>query len=215
MDIYTNRVKYPKTAHLPFSPGLQNDDRVIETLNGFVGHEIVATEKMDGENATLAKDYYHARSLDSRHHQSRNWIKSFHGEISYQIPHGWRICGENMYAEHTIPYDQLESYFYGFSIWDEYNFALSWDETLRWFAKLNITPAPVLYRGAFNIDVLKKLAVSLDVEKQEGFVIRVVDEFDFKDFETKTAKWVRKGHVQTAAHWMHQEVIPNKLKCST
>lgn len=44
-----DRVKYPKTMHLPWSPGLQNDDRVIANLDAFRGHEVVVTEKLDGE----------------------------------------------------------------------------------------------------------------------------------------------------------------------
>lgn len=126
--------------HFPFSPGLQNDDRVIQTLDGLMGHDVVVTEKMDGENATLYRDHYHARSLDSKHHPSRDWIKSFHGSIAHMIPEGWRICGENMYARHSIAYDDLSSYFYGFSVWNENNVALGWDETLMFFDDLGITP---------------------------------------------------------------------------
>jgi hypothetical protein len=38
-------VKYPRTMHLPWSPGLQNDDRVIESLDGLIGQEVVVTDK--------------------------------------------------------------------------------------------------------------------------------------------------------------------------
>ena len=76
--------------HLPWSPGLQNDDRLIDSLEAFHGREVVVTEKMDGENASLYSNHYHARSLDSRHHGSRDWIKSFHGTVRHNIPEGWR-----------------------------------------------------------------------------------------------------------------------------
>lgn len=29
---------------------------------------------------------------------------------------------------------------------------------------------------------------------------------------TQVGKWVRANHVQTDDHWMHQAVVPNKLK---
>lgn len=74
---------------------------------------------MDGENTTMMKNYIYARSLDSNNHQSRNWVKGLWGEISYKIPENWRICGENMYAKHSIEYNNLESYFLVYSIWDE------------------------------------------------------------------------------------------------
>jgi len=206
------KVKYPRTMHLPFSPGLQNDDRLIESLVGLIGKEVIVTEKMDGENTTLYHHGFHARSLDSRHHPSRDWIKRFHGNMSYMIPDGWRICGENMYAQHSIPYTDLKSYFYGFSIWDDRNVALSVDAQTDWFDRLGIVQPEEFYRGVFNLQVLYDLADELDPHTQEGFVVRIVDEIRFDDFDKKVAKWVRKGHVQTDEHWMSRAVIPNLLK---
>ena len=195
-------VKYPSTLHLPFSPGVQSDDKRVQDLDGFLGREVVITEKLDGENTTMYTSYIHARSLDSRHHPSRDWVKQLHGEIGYKIPVGWRVCGENVYARHSIAYDDLTTYFYGFSIWDETNTTLSWDETLLWFDGLGIEPVPELYRGVFDVKALQGLVDSLDTRKVEGFVVRVVDRIPFRDFGTKVAKWVREGHVQTEKHWM-------------
>ena len=203
--------KYPHTPHLPFSPGVKNDDTVIESLNGLIG-EIIVTEKMDGENTSFYRDHIHARSMDSRHHLSRDWVKSFWGQIKHQIPEGWRICGENLYAKHTLPYDKLPSYFLGFSVWDDRNVSLSWDETLVFFDDLGIASVPELYRGPFNIKKLHELVKSLDLATQEGIVVRLSSEIEFDKFHLQCAKWVRKGHVQTDEHWMHGPVIPNKLK---
>jgi len=203
--------KYPRTPHLPFSQGGDRDDKVIQNYDGFVGHEIVITEKMDGENATLYRDYCHARSLDSRHHPSRDWLKRFHGEIAYRIPTGWRICGENLYATHSIHYTHLKSYFCGFSVWDENNIALSWDDTLRLFEELSIVPVPVLYRGPFALQVLVDLAAAFDIEQHEGFVVRIVEAIPYDRFGNHVAKWVRPGHVQTDEHWLRAPLIPNRL----
>ena len=203
--------KYPSTPHLPFSPGLQNDDRRITTLNGLLGTEIVVTEKLDGENTTMYSDHIHARSLDSRHHASRDWVKQLWGKISYQIPGSWRVCGENVYARHSIAYDDLDSYFYGFSIWNSENIALHWGDTLRWFMQLGIKPVPVLYKGPFNLKRLERLAAELDPKAQEGFVVRVIGAIPYEDFDKKVAKWVRKGHVQTDEHWMKAPIVPNRI----
>lgn len=123
------RVKYPRTYHFDFSLGLSSDDKLISSLDAFEGQEVVVTTKMDGENTTLYSDYTHARSLDSGHHESRSWIKSKQAEIGHLIPQGWRICGENLYARHSIVYNDLHSYFYVFNIWNEENKCLSWDAT--------------------------------------------------------------------------------------
>ena len=91
-------VKYPRTYHLPWSPGATDDDRVLtdeELEANFVGRMVVVTEKMDGENTTMYNDYIHARSLDSASHPSREWVKNLHAQIQWQIPDGWRICGES------------------------------------------------------------------------------------------------------------------------
>jgi hypothetical protein len=51
-----------------------------------------------------------------------------------------------------------------------------------------------------------------DGKEHEGYVVRNADGFDYKDFSTNVAKYVRKNHVQTDTHWMHSQVVPNKLK---
>ena len=206
------KVKYPRSMHLPWSPGLQNDDRLIQTLDGLIGREVIVSEKLDGENTSMYRDHLHARSLDSKHHDSRNWVKMLHGSIAHQIPEGWRICGENMYAKHSIFYNNLKSYFYGFSIWDDRNVALDIDTQNLWFEDLGIVQPQIFYRGIFDEKALHDLAASLDPVTQEGFVVRVVDEIPMEDFHMKLAKWVRKGHVQTDAHWMTQAIVPNKLE---
>ena len=55
-----NRIKYPRTPHLPFSPGRSDDDIGLGKVE-FTG-EVVVTEKLDGENTTLYHDYLHART---------------------------------------------------------------------------------------------------------------------------------------------------------
>lgn len=213
LDLFTNRCKYPRTHHLAFSPGVHSDDRVITDMSAFEGKRVIATLKMDGENTTLYQDYLHARSIDSRSHPSRDWVKNFWSKISYEIPENLRICGENMYAEHSIHYEDLESYFYGFSVWNDRNECLSWDDTQEWFELLGIQSVPVIFDGEFDLSVLKKIAKELNPETNEGFVLRMADQFNYGQFRTHVAKYVRKGHVQTNKHWMHgQPIVPNSLK---
>ncbi len=175
----------------------------------FEGQEVVVTEKLDGENTTMYPDHIHARSMDSRHHPSRTWVKALHGSIAHQIPLRWRLCGENMYARHSIGYDNLKSYFYLFSIWDEHNHCLSWKDTKEWAELLGLELPLVLYQGLWNETMIR--AIKLDLSRQEGYVVRTQAGFAYQDFAKHVAKWVRKEHVQTDQHWMHAEVIPNRL----
>lgn len=204
------RFKYPRTPHLPWSQGVSDDDvRCIDT-NMFQGKQVVVTEKMDGENTSLYCDYYHARSIDSRHHPSRDWIKRFHAEIAQDIPAGWRICGENLYARHSIAYDTLRSYFYGFSIWNERNECLSWADSQVWFDMLGIEMPALLYQGKWDEPRIRSLL--LNTEHVEGYVVRLADAFAYSAFAHSVAKWVRADHVQTEQHWMKRIVVANQLQ---
>jgi RNA ligase len=204
--------KYPSTPHLPWSPGGSKDDAYLIDIDHLNGREVVVTEKMDGENTSMYQEVIHARSVDGRHHPSRDWVKALHGQIAREIPAGWRLCGENLYARHSIPYFELRSYFYLFSIWTDENEALSWDETVEWATLLGLETVPVLYRGTFEQKMIESLKI--DTATQEGYVVRLAERFWFRDFSHSLAKWVRQGHVQTDQHWMFAEIIPNQLKKS-
>ncbi|ROP36045.1 RNA ligase family protein [Saccharothrix texasensis] len=202
------RTPYPRTPHLPWSPGASADDVRVADLDAMRGREVVVTEKLDGENTTLYADGVHARSLDSAHHPSRSWVKALQGRIGARVPGGWRICGENVYARHSIGYADLESWFYGFSVWDG-DRCLDWDRTARFLRDLGVPVPPVLWRGVFDERALRRLRV--DTARQEGFVVRTVDGFERADFGRRVAKWVRAHHVRTDAHWMAAPVVENGL----
>src|SRR5690349_14251690 len=131
------RVHYPRTAHLPWSPGVSSNDLRAGGVSGLVGREVVVTEKLDGENTTLYSDGLHARSLDSAHHPSRAWVKRLQARVGGAIPAGWRVCGENLFARHSIAYEELRSWFYGFSVWDG-DRCLGWDETVRFLRRIGV-----------------------------------------------------------------------------
>ncbi|WP_067178646.1 RNA ligase family protein [Microtetraspora niveoalba] len=202
------RVHYPRTPHLPWSPGATADDVRAGGLSGLVGREVVVTEKLDGENTTMYADGVHARSLDSAHHPSRAWVKALHGRIARSIPPGWRVCGENLYARHSVEYPDLESWFYAFSVWDG-DHCLAWDPTVRFARRLGVPVPPVLWRGVFDERALR--ALRLDTARCEGYVVRTVEGFRRQEFAHRVAKWVRPAHVRTGEHWMLAPVVANGL----
>ncbi|MFI5670729.1 RNA ligase family protein [Streptomyces sp. NPDC051704] len=202
------RTHYPRTPHLPWSPGAAADDVRAAGFGGPAGCEVVVTEKLDGENTTLYADGLHARSLDSGHHPSRAWVKGLQSRIGAGIPAGWRVCGENLYARHSLPYEDLDSWFYGFSVWDGEH-CLDWDRTVSFLHGLGVPTPRVLWRGVFDERALRRLR--LDTTRQEGYVVRTVASFTRADFGRCVAKWVRGGHVQTDTHWMYAQVVPNGL----
>jgi len=205
-------VKYPRTFHLPWSLGKTNDDKVLDNTDHFKGKRVIVTEKLDGENTTLYRDFCHARSIDSSDHPSRHWIKGL--RASLDIPEDIRICGENLFAKHSIAYNKLESYFYAFSVWLENNYCMSWDETVVYLRdKLGIKIVPILYDGIWDINKIKNCwsGISKCGSEQEGYVVRLADGFYYNEFDKSVAKFVRKNHVKTNKHWMQETMIVNKL----
>lgn len=202
--------KYARTYHLPLSPGATSDDKIMDSLNGLRDRMLIITEKMDGENTTIHAGGSHARSPDSRYHPSRDWLKAFAAGISHRLSPGERIVGENVFARHSIAYDALPSYFLGFA-WIVEGVVRSWSDTLDRFVALGVTPVPTLHHGPYRDGLFEQIAGSLDAERQEGFVARVEDSFLETEMPSRMGKYVRAGHVQSDTHWMHAEVIPNKL----
>ena len=225
--------KYPRTFHFPWSPGTSSDDRFLSAkdVEYFNNKKIVVTEKLDGENTSMYRDHIHARSMDSRAHPSQTWVRQFHSQIRNEIPIGWRICGENMYAKHSIYYDKLDTFFYVFSVWNEKNECLSWDDTKEFCLLVNtciglnspfiLKPVPVLYEGIWDIDQVKACWTGKSNlgEAQEGYVCRNVESFPYPmRSESKhempvfvdLAKFVRAKHVQSDSHW-RVTWTPNKL----
>lgn len=179
-------------------------DLETETHNYFANGVLV-------HNCSMYNDYVHARSLQNEGHPSRDWLKGWHASIRNDIPDGWRICAENLFAKHSILYSDLENYVLGFSLWNEYNICMSWDDTLMYFELMGITPVQTLYRGPYDENILKEIAKNLDTEKNEGYVVRPARAFPFAEFRNVVGKYVRKNHVHTHGHWMREGVVKNKL----
>lgn len=230
LSLVSHHTKHPRTPHLPDSPGASADDRILPSIAHYEGRRVIMTEKRDGECTSLYADHIHARSLDSKHHESRDWVKAYWNAIRHDIPERWRVVGENLYARHSVAYDALPSWFEGYFIWNERNEALSWDDTLEWFdligssAGASIRPVPVLYDGPFDMDHIESAwqdlleqdrtaasTGSAPRQEREGYVIRIADGFRYRDFGMNVAKWVRPGHVTTSTHWMHAAIVPNGL----
>ena len=205
--------KFPRTPHLPWSPGTTSDDRLLKSTEHFAKLEIVVSQKLDGENTSIYQDRHHARSIDSLYHPSRAYVRELYERIKSEIPTGWRICGENVFAKHSIHYQNLNSYFYVFSIFNDKNECLSWDETLEWTNLLGLISVPEIYRGPWDENKVKACWTGKsDFGLQEGYVVRNVNSFNYCDYAQNVAKYVRKGHVQTSQHWLREPIIRNLLQ---
>lgn len=221
LHLFTIRVKYPRTHHLPWSDGGTPDDRWLsdEDIEKWNGQEYVVTEKMDGENTTMYRDGLHARSLDYEAHISRGRVKALHAQVRHDIPGDWRICGENLTAKHSIYYSNLPSFFMVYSIWER-DLCLPWDLTVLYAKVLGLHTVPALWRGVWPGSIYVQNAVKQELRKRkiltpnslqevEGYVCRPAGEFPMSQFRKVVGKYVRPAHVQTHGHWMRSRVTWN------
>lgn len=211
--------KYGRTYHYPFSPGTTSDDRInydywsdiqkIQTL--------VHTEKLDGENNCLNKYGVFARSHAAL--TTSPWTVTLR-EFWQRVKHDFgelEIFLENLYAVHSIEYQNLDQHFYVFAVREGERW-LSWEEVKFYAAMLDLpivpqieiqsTPAVI---GEFEQKVLNIVSTAgafapVDTVTgkpctMEGIVSRNADAFPTEAFAHNVFKWVRKGHVKTDEHW--------------
>ena len=201
-------MKYPKTYHLEWSKGANDDDKVQDDLSGIIDCPIVITEKLDGSNSCITKGGVYGRSHVE---YSRNpWDREMwntHTRIGDSLHDGLQIFGENMEGIHSIEYKNLKSYFYVFGIRENSEW-LSWKEVKEYSYLLDLPVVPTLFKGIVESKSdLKKLTESLMQNDSklggelEGLVVRKQDGFHDLDFSTSVLKMVRSNHVQTDEHW--------------
>jgi hypothetical protein len=215
--------------HLPWTGHKTTDDKIWDEdllEKAFSGKEIIITEKMDGENTTVYDDgSFHARSIDGRWHPSRNRMVGIAKGLGAQLPRGYRLCGENLYAQHSITYTNLPCYYMVFGIYDEKNMCLSWDDTEYFAKEIGATLVPRIWRGDWdhfyvNHPDMTRFIMSNDwlsgsehgmMGAREGYVVRTTEGFHYDDLGSHCGKYVRKDHIQTNEHWMYKAVVPNGL----
>lgn len=227
--------KYPRTPHLPWSPGGTNDDKRLKNVTQFLNTPVVITEKMDGSNVTMTKKAIFARSHSGPPtHESFNLAKSIHAEIKTRIPENVSVFGEYLYALHSIAYKNLDGYFLIFGVREDTTGKWwSWDMVEEMAKELNQPTVPVLLKSTLeDVSGYKYWSTTFETEQQlksqanleylfrnggkwendisEGYVVRLLGEFT--DFENSVAKYVRKNHVKTSEHWSHQAIVKNQLK---
>jgi len=207
--------KYPRTYHLPWSPGTTSDDRKLSGnwFDSYRGKEIVITEKLDGENNSVNHYDVFARShgAPTRSPWSRNmWeIGGVWQRVYDKIAPHETVYGENLYGEHSIHYDRLPSYYHIFAVRDDDAYVwMSWDDVKTYADVLGLPTVPELWRGVIESEDQLRVLVDKFVGEpstygptKEGVVIRTADEFPIDEFSTHVCKWVRPNHVQTDEHW--------------
>lgn len=203
--------RYPRTFHWPSSPGVQSDDKIHRNIDALIGVPVSITEKMDGSNVTLCDGEVYARSTAvPSQHAWHGMVRKHHAWKTRSLGPDYKICGEDMYAIHSIIYDGFRESetFRVFNIMHK-DVWLSFDDRAKVCQALDLKMAPVWITNAVfekEKDLTKWLTNNMKLGSKlgpvtEGFVVQAMDAFHKDDFSTNVAKYVRAGHVQTDQHW--------------
>ena len=194
------QMKYFHTPILPWSPNhLHDDDDVfIHDITPFKSKKLVWTEKLDGENTSCFRNKIHARSEDGYGEAHQSYMKRYYSSFAYDIPDGMQICGENVYAIHSITYQTLPTCFFVFGIFVE-GVSLSWESVLEWCELLGLDHVPVIHEGPIEERPIPSKSIFGDT--CEGYVVRNVEAFQCNDAFNNMGKSVRAHHVKTDIHW--------------
>jgi len=214
--------KYPRTPHLPYSPGGTDDDERLLSVDHFIGQEVVITEKMDGENMGETCGTLYARSHNGAPpHPSFDLAKATWACHRFQIPEGVTVFSEWCFAEHSIHYSGLPNYRLVFGVRDDgTREAWSWDEVCDMATELGVPTVPELWRGQIlNEKHLRQLVDGFVKVRsvcdglREGVVVRLVGRISLEAWELSIAKWVRPNHVKPDdAHWRTKPIVRNGLR---
>lgn len=199
------RQRYPRTPHLPFSPGGTKDDERLRSIDHLIGIEIVILEKMDGACWVEERDHCHARNP---HMTSKNPIfnpaKAHWANTRWSIEDNERICGEWLFYQHSLSYDSLPGWYLVFNIQDlETKEWYEWDIVEMRCEEMNLPTVPVLWRGTVESEEELEAIISSLMSQEsahgqtrEGVVVRLTRGFEKNEWKQAIAKWVRKEHIQ-------------------
>jgi len=191
--------KYPRTFHMPYTLSSTADDKILKSDKAFINKEVVVTEKMDGENTGLSRSGIHARSLTGYNNPWQSMVKQKYYTIQHKIPPDIELYGENMFAKHSVEYDELSDVLFIFLIMRNEDTILSWEDTKQICEDIGLSTVPVIYEGPYKqMDIPESSFFGGQIE---GFVVRNKARFKLEDWKDNLAKVVRKGHVQTDRHW--------------
>ena len=226
---HRERIKYPSTGHLPFSPEWDDTRADHRSVEPFLNIPLVCTVKMDGGNCMMVKDDENpVRARNGQHadHESFDRLKQLYWEenLYSTIPEHIQVFGENLVAKHSIHYGcdcepacedvgpALDAYFEVFGVYDtRYDIWLGWPEVEEWADRLGFPTTPVLRKSHDDVEevpferehelyeTLEPLARRVVDDGHEGIVIRSKFPFHFGQFGRRLGKYVRDGHVDPDA----------------
>ncbi len=218
--------KFPSTPHLARLGGIRvRDDKVMieSERDGFLQHELVVEEKVDGANLGISFDPAGKIRAQNRGEflqypylgqwkKLAEWLDPKIDPFFDTLSDRYILFGEWCYAQHSVPYDRLPDWFLGFDVFDKSTskfFSCSRRDAL--FRGLGVSQVPTIKRGRFSLSKIKKLLSHSQFSDcpAEGLYLRL----DNGDWLRQRAKLVRPEFIRSVGqHWSRTNIRANKLK---
>lgn len=218
--------KFPSTPHLALLGDIEvRGDKVMSESerNEFLRHELVVEEKLDGANLGISFDEAGAIRVQNRgeylHFPNKGqwqklfeWITPRQELLFDQLTDRYILFGEWCYAQHSVVYNRLPDWFFGFDIYDKLTARFfSYTRRNEIIQAIGIFQVPQVAIGHFTLPKLRNLLLQsyFSDNLSEGVYLR----FNQGDWLIQRAKLVRPAFIQSVEqHWSRSGIKPNLLK---
>lgn len=214
----TYRIIVPQ-VNLPGKLSLSKDE-----ANSLLNGEVIVEEKLDGANTGIIrhKQGFSLQKRGSLVGQSEHaQFQYFHNWSSYQnydklmnLPNGFIVYGELMYACHTVYYDELPDYFLVFDIINTKKERwMDRDERDDFCNQYKLHQVPLINKGYFHLDELYGMIPdksNFGNEPAEGIVIKRYTKKGYIRTKLVRPEFVKR--LEENEHWIHSSLKVNKLK---
>ncbi|RQM26291.1 hypothetical protein B5M09_003463 [Aphanomyces astaci] len=222
-------MKFPRTKHLLPTAGISRDDLVFDPLDAsaFLRTPIVCQEKVDGANLGLfLSPDFQVVAQNRSHYTTSETAPQFKGLDVWIQVHQFELCellsppgryvlyGEWLYAQHSIAYTNLPSYFLAFDMYDrELECFWSVERLQQALDETSIHMVPTVFTGTYSS--MEQLKTLLETKSQfyDGVVEGVVIRKEANQQLHAKAKLVRDDFIQHIdKHWTTKGVVKNHLR---
>lgn len=217
--------KYEKTYRIPISQVKVKGKHYLshKEVSALLRGNVVVEEKLDGANTGVVR-HKKGFTLQKRgslvgpsEHAQFNYFHSWANRYKYdqlmEIPVGYIVYTELLYAVHYIHYDALPDYVIVIDVWNGRKY-LNRKEKDRFCEKHGLVPTPLVTEGHFNKDELFGLIppVSAYGNQIEGIMIK---KYHRKNKLYMKGKLVLPDFVKALhglQHWSRKPLERNKVK---
>jgi len=189
---------YPNISHLPWSKWVRDGDVIQTDLNHLNHNNIIVLEKMDGIPVIISSDRIIFKKDVSD--ISKEYLESIRTEKLSKLSNNIWFVGDILLERRLYHYDMLPDYFllYGMFVNDIF---LNWEVTAKYAEELSLKMVPILYKGIYDEELIKKCYTGESVygKYQEGYIVRRVDTFLLDSIKTNILKYVSRDKLDIAS----------------